>query len=132
MAAAGLFSGATALKPDCIIGKKHGTGCLPGMGGCLIAYPPGYPWSGNKMDITLYEPADTGEGSTGIQMAIVFMSPYPGGGIFMPPAEGNAEVYPAYAQELGLDRIEVIASGYEILYSSVYPDGYIIVDVEVE
>jgi hypothetical protein len=135
MLATGLFSGTTSLKPDCIPARSDKFapgGCTPdSWGGCLIAYPPEQPWIGDRVNIVLYEPCDTGEGSTGIQMAIVFNSPYSGGGNFMSPEEDSTDIYHTFVPALGCSHIIVIAKSYEVQYSTEFPNGYVIVDVVV-
>lgn len=133
MLAAGLFSGTISIKTDCIIAKSSQGGCIPDwLGGCLILYPPEEPWSGDRMDIVLHQPSQTGEGNSGIQMAIVFNSQFSGGdGHFMSQQEGNLEIFPSFVPALACSHITVIGKSYEIQYSSEFPNGYTIVDVVV-
>ena len=133
MLATTLFSGTTSFKPNCIIGKSLHGGCIPDwLGGCLILYPPEEPWSGDRMNIVLYQPSQTGEGNTGIQMASVFNSPFSGGdGHFMSQQEGNLEIYPSFVPSLASSQITVIGKSYDIQYSAEFPNGYAIVDVIV-
>ncbi|MCA6363102.1 MAG: hypothetical protein IM638_08685 [Bacteroidetes bacterium] len=133
MLASGLFSGQTSLKPDCIIGHKiQFGGCEPGLGGCLIAYPPDQPWLGDKISITLYQPSETNEGASGIQMAIVFNDKLPSGNdVFMNGQEGDTEVCQEYVLPLQCTGITVLANSYPVQYDNRFSNGYVIVDVKV-
>jgi hypothetical protein len=101
-------------------------------GGCLIAYPPSVPWTGYRVDITLYEPQETGLGETGFQMGIVFNNVIPTGETkFMSSNEENTYIDNEFVTPLGCNNILVIAKTYDILTSNEFPNGYMIVDVEV-
>lgn len=121
---------ASITHPHCTM--AHGQSCQPEGFGCMLRFPPNPNTGAPEVAARFYAPVTTGQGVTGQQMVVEFLSPAQGieEGL-LGPEEGpqsTITVYAEMANQLGFASIRVINRRYTAAFDEEHPHGYVIYD----